>query len=163
MKYTVTKKDILHSAIGGGLSFLAMVFLSSLMNIALQRILMSLGILGVTVFEPFAIAKAAIIFALVYLICGFLGGLYTGYYAERGLKITLPITGGIGFFAFLLLLFFYGKLNSDINYLEMIILPFLGNVIGAYLGGYTVNWPSETEEEEEAEEEFTLDLEQQES
>jgi len=161
MDYAVTKKDILHSAIGGGICLLGMIFLSSLMDVALQRILISLGVLGVVAFESFAIAKAAIVFALVYLISGFLGGLYTGYYTEGELKITLPITGGIGFSGFLLLLFFYGKLNSNINYLEMIILPILGNIIGAYLGGYTISWPGEIEEEEEVEEEgLSLDLEQ---
>jgi len=158
MNSIVSKKEILHSAAGGGICFLGMVFLYSIVNIMLQRLLMALGILSVSIFESFAIARAAIIFALAYLTCGFMGGLYTGHYTEK-LKITLPITAGIGFIGFLLLLFFNGRLNSDINYLEMLVLPLLGNFIGAYLGGYTISWPSKSEEELE-EEGITLDLEQ---
>jgi len=164
MNIPLTKKDILHSAIGGGICFLGMVFLSSIMNIALQRILMTLGILTVTVFEPFAIAKTAIAFALVYLTSGFLGGLYTGYSTEKDIKIAALITGVIGFVGFILLLFLYGRLNLNMkgtDYLDFLILPLMGNIIGAFLGGYTIIWPSRSEEIEEAEEEgISLELEQ---
>jgi len=159
MDYSVIKKEILHSAIGGGICFISMVFLTSFIryiNIQLEQLLVTLGILGVTAFEPYAIARAAIVFAPIYLLCGFLAGLYTGYLTEE-LKITLPITGGIGFIGFIVLLFFYGGLNLN-NYLEFVVLPLLGNIVGAYLGGYTVIWPGEEEEEEE--EGIRLELEQ---
>jgi len=159
MDISITKNEILHSAIGGGICLIGTLFLSSLVNVAIQRTLIFFGILSVIAFEPFHIARAAISFALVYLTCGFLGGLYTGHYTEK-LRITLSITGGIGFVGFLLLTFFYGGSNLNTNYLETIILPFFGNIIGAYLGGYTTGWPAESEEMEElGEERITLDLE----
>lgn len=157
MSNTLTKKDILHSALGGGICFLGTLFLSSLVNLLIQRMLMALGILTVSVFENFVIAKSAMAFALIYLISGFLGGLYTGYSVENNMKITLSITGGIGFIGFMVMLIFYGELNLNMNYFEMIILPLLGDLIGAYLGGYTIRWPSESEEEVE---EISLNLEQ---
>ena len=158
MSDAVTRMDIVHSAVGGGICFLGTILLSSLVNILIQRILIALGILTVTVFENFVIAKAAISFALIYLICGFLGGLYTGYFVENNLKILLPLTGGIGFTGFTVVLIFYGGLDLTVNFLEMIILPLLGDIIGAYLGGYTISWPSEGEEE--VDEEISLNLEQ---
>jgi len=154
-----TKKDILHSVVGGFICFLITIVLFSFMDIILKQILISLGVSGVVAFTTFAIAKAAIVFALVYLVCGFIGGLYTGYFVEKGLRITLLITGGVGFVSFLVLLYFFGRVTLNIGYyyLEMIILPLLGNIIGAYLGGYTISWQSEGEEVEE--EGIRLDLE----
>jgi len=146
----ITKREIAHAGVGGVICLFAMFIASGLIDIGLERLLVYLGILGVTLFEPYVIAKAAIVFATVYLVGGFLGGLYTGYATEKGLKITLLITGGIGYIGFLLLLLLFGGLNlSHINYLERVVLPLLGNVIGAYLGGYTTGMPSEEPEEEE--------------
>jgi len=136
-----TKRDIANSLVGGTLCFLSAVFLSSFVDLLLEQILLYFGISGVTAFESFSIAKAIIFFALVHLICGFISGLYTGYVTEKGVKITLFITGQIGFIGF----FIYMTLLSKIYfvshyYLEVISLPLLGNILGAYLGGYTIRW-----------------------
>jgi len=147
---TITTQEIVHVIVGGAICLSTMFTLFGLIGFLLEQILMRFNMLGVVVFESFTIARTIISFASVYLISGFLGGLYTGYFTQRGLKATLPITGIIGFVGFSLLLFFSGgSLDFSENFLERLILPISGSIIGAYLGGYTINWPSEEEETEE--------------
>jgi len=154
----VTRREITHVLIGGGICLFATLSLFGIIDIALEQILMHFGILGVIIFDSFVTARTAIAFALVYLVSGFIGGLYTGYFTEKGLNITLPITGAIGFIGFLLLLFFSGgSFSLSKVYFERIVLPLLGSITGAYLGGYTIRRPSEETEEEG---EITLELEE---
>ncbi|RLI12814.1 hypothetical protein DRO35_02080 [Candidatus Bathyarchaeota archaeon] len=140
-----TKKDIINSLIGGALCFLSAIFLSSFVDILLGQILQYFGISGVIIFRSFYIAKAIIFFALVHLICGFIGGVYTGYTVKSRIKIAYFITGQLGFIGFLVFTTFLSKVDFMSYYFEVIVLPLLGNLLGAYLGGYTIHWKSKEE------------------
>lgn len=149
-----SRNEIMHTAIGGGICFLLMFVLTSIINIiefGFYQILKYFGILGIVIFESYSIIRLAMILVPVYFISGFAGGLYTGYFAEReDINIKLTITGSIGFIGFLLLVLIFGNLNLlTSKYLEMLVLPVLGNIVGAYLGGYTIKKPSEGGEEVE--------------
>jgi len=154
----LTKQEIIHVIAGGGICLTVMITLFGVMGMALEQMLVNFGILGVIIFDSFTIARIAITFALVYLVSGFLAGLYMGYFTEKGLKVTLPITGIIGSIGFVVLLFFSsGGFNVSKLYLERIVFPCLGSIIGTYLGGYTLRRPSEETYEKE---EITLELEE---
>ena len=140
-----TKRDIVYSIAGGTLCFFSSIFLFGSADLLLTQILHYFGISGIMAFKSFYLAKAMIFFALVYLICGFIGGLYTGYKTKSGIKITLFITGQIGFIGFFIFMTFLLNNNIyfvDYYYLEVILLPILGNLLGAYLGGYMIRWRS---------------------
>jgi len=153
------KWSFIHAAIGGAICFLVTILISDLIQVGLQQILINSGCFGVVSFEEFAIARDIIMFGVVYLSSGFCGGLYTGYQTDENLRIVLLIPGVIGFIAVIILTYFLGYLNlSNMNFIiKSVILPLIGNVIGAYLGGYTMNWPSEEDVPEV--EKLTLDLE----
>lgn len=154
------KMDFFHSALGGGICFLFIFFLANIATAALERLLIFFGVVGVTVFEePFTIAKSILLFGIVYLPGGFCGGLYTGYQVEENLKTILAIPGIIGFSALTFSMHFLGYLNlSNMYSVIEVFLSLLGNLIGAYLGGYTMNWPSGEEESSEEIEKLRTDL-----
>jgi len=154
--------DLLHAAIGGGICFLTMAVLVDIGQIALEQILSTLGIAGVMVFhDQILIAKAIFTFGLIFLTSGFLGGLYVGYQTDENLRTILAIPGVIGFVALTVLIAVLG--NPSVFYSDIlgrIVFPLFGNIVGSYLGGYTLNWSTEEEEEEElpSTQKLSLDL-----
>jgi len=154
------KMDFIHAALGGGICFFVMFLLSDLAQVALERLLIFFGVVGVVVFEQqFLLARLVIMFGVVYLTSGFCGGLYTGYNVKENLKIIFAIPGIIGFIGLTILTYFLGYVDlSTIDFTSEIFLPLLGSMLGAYLGGYTMNWPSEGEETSEEIEKLTVDL-----
>ncbi len=153
------KWSLIHAAIGGGICFIVMFIVSDLAQGVMERILIYFGVIGVIVFqEQFALARIIILFGAVYLPSGFFGGLYTGYKVEEGLKTILAAPGVIGFSILTILTYFLGQFDpSSPDFAYRLILPLLGNIIGSYLGGYAMNWPSEEEETEEVGK-LTLDV-----
>jgi len=143
------KSELLHSVIGGGICFVVAFLVSGVLPGGVVQSLMSLGIAGVISFQDeFILATNVILFGAAYLPSGFIGGLYTGYQTEENLKITLAISGVLGFVILTVLLFFLGQVSpANLDLVGRLILPFAGNVLGAYLGGYAMNWPSGEEEE----------------
>jgi len=120
--------------------------------------LLYFGLIGVMTFqEQFVLALGILSFGAVYLLGGFLGGLYAGYQIEENLRIALAIPGIIGFTVYTASMYFLGATDfSNIDLLNRVFLPLVGNVAGAYLGGYAMNWPSE--EEGESSEKFSVDI-----
>jgi peptidoglycan/LPS O-acetylase OafA/YrhL len=153
----ITRDEIVNSLLGSSICFISTVFISDIAETLLRQLLVSLGIIGVMAFDSFKIAHALIIFGVAYLICGFLGGLYTGYKAEGRLNILLFITAAVGFVAFVALSFYLGRLSLPYAYLDILAPALAGNFIGVYLGGYTIIWPYRHEEEEPSV--LTIDLE----
>ena len=143
----VSKGDVINSLIGGVICFFTMIVLPGIMDTLFRQILVFLGIIGVMAFDSFRIAHAIIIFGIAYLICGFLGGLYTGYRVEIRLNLFLFITASIGFISFVLLSYYLGHLTLPNVYIDVIIPALAGIFIGVYLGGYTIIWPYRHEEE----------------
>ncbi len=143
----VSKGDILNSLLGGIICFFMMMVLPGIVDMLFRHLLIFLGIIGVMVFDSFKIAHAMIIFGTAYLICGFLGGLYTGYRIEARLNLFLFITASIGFTSFIILSYFLGRLTLPSTYIDVIIPALAGSFIGVYLGGYTIIWPYRHEEE----------------
>ena len=137
----ISWSDVLNSLIGGIICFFMMIILTYTMRTLFNLILVFLGIIGVTAFDLFRIAHAIIFFGIVYLICGFLGGLYTGYKVEARLNLFLFITASIGFTFYIMLLYYLGRLTIPNVYIDVIIPALAGSFIGVYLGGYTIIWP----------------------
>jgi len=155
MDIALSRNEIMHAAIGGGICFLMLLILTSItgfLELALYQVLQFFGILGIVVFESYAMVRLSMIFVPIYFISGFLGGLYTGHFTEKeAMNIKLLITGGIGSIGFLLLVVFFGNLSLLSSlYLELLVFPILGSIGGAYLGGYTVKKPGESDEEVES-------------
>jgi len=151
----LSKGDVINSLLGGVICFFAMMILPGIMDTLFRQILVFLGIIGVMAFDSFKIAHAIIIFGIAYLICGFLGGLYTGYRVEARLNLFLFITASTGFIFFLLLSYYLGHLTLPNVYIDVIIPALAGSFIGVYLGGYTIIWPYRHEEETST---LTVDL-----
>jgi len=139
--------DVLNSLLGGIICFSTMTILPGIMDMLFREILIFLGIIGVMAFDSFRIAHAIIFFGIAYLICGFLGGLYTGYRVEARLNLFLFITASIGFILFVILLYYLGHLTLPNIYIDVIIPALTGSFIGVYLGGYTIIWPNRHTEE----------------
>jgi len=139
--------DVLNSLLGGIICFSTMTILPGIMDMLFREILIFLGIIGVMDFDSFRIAHAIIFFGITYLICGFLGGLYTGYKVEARLNLFLFITASIGFVFLVILLYYLGHLTLPNVYVDVIIPALAGSFIGVYLGGYTIIWPYRHEEE----------------
>lgn len=115
----------------------------------IYKLLQTVGAYGLLAFYK-EVEPALILFlvAIVYLPSGFLGGLYTGYKIKENLRIVLLYPSLIGFAILLILQLYFGVLDlSSPNLARDILVPLVGSIVGSYLGGYTVNW--ETEEEEE--------------
>ena len=139
--------DVLNSLLGGIICFSTMTILPGIMDMLFREILVFLGIIGVMAFDSYRIAHAIIFFGITYLVCGFLGGLYTGYKVETRLNLFLFITASIGFIFFVILLYHMGDLTLPNVYIDVIIPALMGSFIGVYLGGYTIIWPYRHEEE----------------
>jgi len=136
--------DLLHIAFGGGICLAAMYFLISLVPAGIRILLFNIGYAGLLAFTEATNAMVLLMLGTVYLPSGFLGGLYTGYKINENIKIILLFPAMIGFAGLIALRFFTGYLNlSIINLQNEIFIPILGNVVGAYLGGYTMNWEME--------------------
>ena len=143
----LSKGDVINSLIGGIICFFTMMVLPGIMDMLFRQILIFLGIIGVMAFDSFKIAHSIIFFGTAYLICGFLGGLYTGYKVEARLNLFLFITAFTGFISLVILLYYLGHLTIPNIYIDVIIPALTGSFIGVYLGGYTIIWPYRHEEE----------------
>ncbi|RLI42831.1 hypothetical protein DRO64_05980 [Candidatus Bathyarchaeota archaeon] len=143
----LSKGDVINSLIGGIICFFTMMVLPGIMDMLFRQILIFLGIIGVMAFDSFKIAHSIIFFGTAYLICGFLGGLYTGYKVEARLNLFLFITAFTGFISLVILLYYLGHLTIPNIYIDVIIPALAGSFIGVYLGGYTIIWPYRHEEE----------------
>ena len=143
----LSKGDVINSLIGGIICFFTMMVLPGIMDMLFRQILIFLGIIGVMAFDSFKIAHSIIFFGTAYLICGFLGGLYTGYKVEARLNLFLFITAFTGFISLVTLLYYLGHLTIPNIYIDVIIPALAGSFIGVYLGGYTIIWPYRHEEE----------------
>jgi len=152
------KSVLIHAVIGGVICFIVVFLISSMASPILLQILVFLGITGVMTYQDqFLLAAGLILFGTVYLVGGFCGGLYTGYQVQENLKVTLIIPGLIGFIIYIVITYFFGQIDlSIIGMIYGFFLPLLGNLVGAYLGGYAMNWPSEEEKEEAGK--LTLEL-----
>jgi len=152
------KSDLIHAVLGGAICFFAVFLVSSMASGILLQILVFLGWTGVMTYQDqFLLAAGLILFGTVYLVGGFCGGLYTGYKVKENLKVILAVPGLIGFTISTVIAYFFGHI--DFSFIGMIYgfyLPLLGNLVGAYLGGYAMNWPSEEEKEEAGK--LTLEL-----
>jgi len=152
--------SLIHILIGGALCFFALYILSALVQRGIETLMVNFGVLGAMIFDQTMNAIYIMMFGIVHLPSGFCGGLYTGYKTKENLKIALALPGIIGFVAMILLRYFYGYFDlSNIDWTKDILMPLVGNTIGAYLGGYTLNWPTEEESAEEGEK-ITLYLEE---
>ena len=154
----LSKGDVINSLIGGIICFFTMMVLPGIMDMLFRQILIFLGIIGVMAFDSFKIAHSIIFFGTAYLICGFLGGLYTGYKVEARLNLFLFITAFTGFISLVIFLhyiprhiiislYYLGYLTTPNIYIDIIIPALAGSFIGVYLGGYTIIWPYRHEEE----------------
>ena len=146
------KRGFIHAAIGGGICFLIMLLTMDIAQAGLQQILVFFGSIGVTIFQQeYALAAGIILLGIVYLPAGFIGGLYTGYQTDENPKILLGITGVLAFVILVIIFYFFGLFSTpNVDYINRILLPFVGNIAGAYLGGYAMNWPGEEEESVES-------------
>ena len=147
MKNLSKHGNLLHIALGGAICFLAIVVLRSLMYVAVLMLLFNFNCLGLLSFENGRNAIILFMLGTVYLPSGFSGGLYVAYKIKKNPKINLLIPAIIGTIIFAVLQFFtvYKSLSS-FNFQNEVIIPLIGNVIGAYLGGYTLNWKTEEED-----------------
>jgi hypothetical protein len=143
------RTDLIHAAIGGGICFIIMFLILDITRGLAMQGLVYFGVVGVVAFrEQFSLALGLILFGAGYLPAGFIGGLYTGYQTEENQKVLLAIPGAIGFIAINILTVLLGNVNvASTEFASTILWSLVGNVAGAYLGGYAINWPSEEEEE----------------
>jgi hypothetical protein len=146
------KWDLVHAAIGGGICFIILLLGSDFAQGIHEQVLVFFNIIGVMFYqEQYGLARSIIMFGSLYLLSGFCGGIYAGYKVENGLSVILAIPGLIGFTTLALLSFFLGQFDvSGLNILNLFLIPLLGDVIGSYLGGYAISWPSREEKEETA-------------
>ena len=152
------RSDLIHAAIGAGICFFVMFFFEFFAQRGFISSLLYFGLIGVMAFqEQFVLALAIFSFGTVYLLGGFLGGLYAGYQIEENLRVALAIPGIVGFIIYTVAMYLLGATDfSNIDLANRVLLPLVGNVAGAYLGGYAMNWPSE--EEAESFEKLSLDV-----
>ena len=137
----------MHGGIGGGVCLLVIVLLVDIAQSGFQQMLVTLGFLGIVLFTAeFEIARVAFVFGVVYLVAGFCGGLYTGYNIYENLRIVLLFPSLIGATGFIVLVVALGSGSLLISsVVGNVILPYVGAIIGAYLGGYAINWGNEEE------------------
>jgi len=136
--------DLIHIALGGAICLFAMYILALIVPITVQMILFSLGCLGLLSLKETVNAMLLLLFGTAYLPSGFTGGLYIGYKIKKNLRIILIFPALIGFIGMITLRFFTGYLDfSRLNLQQEILIPLLGNILGTYLGGYTINWEKE--------------------
>ncbi|MEM2110276.1 MAG: hypothetical protein QXX08_00140 [Candidatus Bathyarchaeia archaeon] len=130
---------LLHTIIGG----LACLLTSTILYVVLQggvAFLAALDSLGLLVFDESIYALQLLLFGLVFLPSGFIGGLYTGHKVKENLYIILVLPGLISFILFIFLF--------NVDLIGGIMIQLSGNILGSYLGGYTMNWPPKKDVEE---------------
>mgnify|MGYP001118821641 CR=1 FL=1 len=142
---------LLHMALGGAICLFTMYILLSISPLGIEMILFNLGCFGLVAFSESVNALSLFLLGTTYLPSGFLGGLYTGYKIKENLTIILVIPALIGVLGLIALRFFTGYINlSSFNFQNEVFIPFLGGVIGVFLGGYAMNWETEEAESSEA-------------
>ena len=133
--------DFVHILIGGTISFGITVLLIDIVQNLLQQILVDQGMVGVMFFvDYYQFARGFFILGLVYLPSGLAGGLYTGYNVYIKLKKTLFFPAVISTVGFILLATLLANYAVTPQFLGLMILQFVGTLIGLYLGGYAINW-----------------------
>ncbi|MEM2341313.1 MAG: hypothetical protein QXX94_01510 [Candidatus Bathyarchaeia archaeon] len=137
---------ILNLIIGGAIC----LFIFLILEEAIRQFFISSNILGILIFDEARLAYNLIKIGCAYLPAGFLGGLFVGYRDKENLKIILLFPSIIGFIFWAILNYFFGYWGFiPVDYLNMVIMPLFSLTAGAYLGGYTVNWPTERKPKEE--------------
>ncbi|MEM5872051.1 MAG: hypothetical protein QW051_04215 [Candidatus Aenigmatarchaeota archaeon] len=156
----IERMDIVHTAIGGAICFGITVLVLDIVYNGLPYLLYNLNMAGVTFFaENYMIARALFTFGLVYLTSGFCGGVYTGYNVYANLKILLVIPALISTIGYILLMILVANYPITSEFVIMVVLQFIGNTIGSFLGGYAINWKFLTEESNtKPSEKFTLEM-----
>ena len=141
----------IHLSIGAAIIFFMIYILSGVLHASLSEIVAFLGYGGVMILDETTSAIQVLLFGVVYLPSGFLGGLYTGFRLNQDeMRVNLfthqALLGVAGFSILFLARLILGFLSpSVVDYVTDILLPLSGCVLGGYLGGYAMNWPSEEE------------------
>ncbi len=135
------RMDFVHILLGGTIAFGITVLLIDIAQNLLQQTLVEQGMAGTMFYvDNFQFARGFFILGLVYLPSGFVGGIYTGYNVTIKLKITLLIPTIISTLGFFLLATLLANYAITLQFLGLIVLQFVGTLIGLYLGGYAINW-----------------------
>ncbi len=133
---------LFHVTLAGVASLFLSAILYSVVQGGVEALLTGAGNLGVLVFEDASIALQIMVFGLVFLPSGLAGGIYIGYKVKDNPRVIYALPGITGFVLFSVLSLFSGGLNLySLDIVKSILVPFSGNIIGSYLGGYTMNWP----------------------
>ncbi len=142
---------IIHLLIGGGICFFIILAFDGLIWMAVEWTLKTSNLLGAFVFEEAQNGYYIIRLGALYLVSGFLSGLYTGYQIKEKLKINMIFPSITGFAFLMAFRYFSGYLGiSNVEvFLRAILMPLIVTTSGVYLGGYTLNWHIEEESEEE--------------
>ncbi len=155
----IERMELVHTAIGGAICFGITLLVLDIVYNGLPYLLHSLGMAGVTFFmDYYLIARALFIFGLVYLTSGFCGGVYTGYNVYANLKIILFIPATISAVGYISVIVLIANYPITFEFISLVILQFIGNTLGSFLGGYAINWKYLKEEPgTETSEKFTLE------
>jgi hypothetical protein len=159
------KYALIHITIGGLIVFSLMlaVIVFGIWSSVFVQILNTFGYLGLNAFDETLTASQILMFGIIFLPSGFVGGLYVGYrlrenQIEGNPLLVLVLPSVVGFALFLVGGVILGYLNVlALNLATEIFMPLAGNIIGGYLGGYTMNWSTE-EKSPELSEQLTIDL-----
>lgn len=139
----------LHVGVGGVICFMSVYFLPGISQIVVRMLLYRFNSIGLLTYDEIKYALSLISFGLAYLPSGFLGGLYTGYKIKENLRVILLIPPLIGFVGLMIVNYFMGRLLMDLSVALVVAMTLCGQVMGSYLGGYTMNWEKEEEEKSE--------------
>jgi len=149
----ILREKIIHTLAGGGISFISIFFTESIFWLLMDYILRTLGIYGVLAYQEGQEAFFLIGLGSVYLLSGFLGGLYVGYKIKEGLKTLMVFPAIICLLGMVVLQFLTGTTFPIANFtdyfIRAIVIPLSVLITGSYLGGYTLNWHVEEKPEEE--------------
>lgn len=149
--------NLIHIILGGVICLLAMYTSTSILPRLVRVILYSLGCYGLMSFQEITNAMLLLMFGAAYLPSGFIGGLYTGHRIKENLRIILLFPALIGFAGMIALHSSIEGVNiSNLDLQREIIIPLIGDIIGTYLGGYTMNWEEESEPLEIIEEDMYM-------
>ena len=133
---------LFHVTLAGVASLFLSAILYSVVQGGVEALLTGAGNLGVLIFEDAAAALQIMVFGLVFLPSGMAGGIYIGYKVKDNPRVIYALPGITGFVLFSVLSLFSGGINLyNLDIVKSILVPFSGNIIGSYMGGYTMNWP----------------------
>ena len=133
--------------LGGIICFFTAFSLLAMSQWIIHKTLFTFGCMGLLAFEETVPAIVMSLLVLVYLPSGFFAGLYTGYKIKENLRVILIYPPLIGFAALMILRIYLGGLDLSLEGIGRdALIPLVGNVVGSYLGGYTMNWEMEEEE-----------------